>query len=507
MNLRLRFIVIAIASAMVCVLARPTVAASCEDLANLTLPQATITLAQPLPAGSFTPPNSRSLSDLPAFCRIAATIKPTPASDVNIEVWLPLAAVWNGKFEAVGNGGWAGAIEYSALADALRHGFATSSTDDGDAGDLSLFIAHPERFVDFAYRSEHEMTLKAKALIAAFYGKAPRYSYWNGCSGGGREALLQAYRYPDDFNGIVAGDPATFRRNAWAMHIANAAFKNPADYIPPAKYPMIHQAVLNTCDKLDGLQDDLIGDPRNCRFDPQTLLCRGADAPNCLTQKQVQTARTILSPMKSSTGQELFPRLEPGTELRWGRLAGGPEPADLFLDYFKFIVFKNPDWDWRTFQTDRDTALADQDAQGIIALNPDLSAYAQHGGKLLLYHGWADQQVAPVATIEFYEAMAAAEAKADGSATADIGGWARLFMAPGMAHCSGGEGPNQFDKMDPIEQWVENGKPPAQIVAAHVSNGHVDRTRPLCPYPQTAEYKGSGSIDEAKNFACRIPQH
>ncbi|MGH9584871.1 MAG: tannase/feruloyl esterase family alpha/beta hydrolase, partial [Bryobacteraceae bacterium] len=258
MNLPSRFIAFAIASVALSLLAQPAVAASCEDLARLTLPQARITLAQDRPAGSFAPPDSPSLSNLPVFCRVAATIEPTPASDIKIEVWLPLTA-WNGKFEAVGNGGWAGAIEYSALADALRHGFATSSTDDGDAGgDLALFIAHPERFVDFAYRSEHEMTLKAKAVIAAFYGRAPRYSYWNGCSGGGREALLQAYRYPNDFNGIVAGDPATFRRNAWAMYIANAAFKNPVDYIPPAKYPMIHQAVLDACDKLDGLQDGLI---------------------------------------------------------------------------------------------------------------------------------------------------------------------------------------------------------------------------------------------------------
>lgn len=508
MNPPRRSIGFAIASAALFLLARPAVAASCGDLAKLRLPHAQITLAQSVAAGSFAAPNLRSpLPDLPAFCRVAATIKPTPASDIKVEVWLPLAA-WNGKFEAVGNGGWAGAIEYSALADALRHGFATSSTDDGDAGsDLSFFIAHPERFVDFAYRSEHEMTLKAKAVIAAFYGKGPRYSYWNGCSGGGREALLQAHRYPDDFNGIVAGDPATFRRNAWAIYIANAAFKNPSDYIPPAKYPAIHQAVLDACDKLDGLQDGLIGDPRKCHFDPQTLLCKGADAVDCLTQSQVQTARTILGPMVSSTGKELFPRLEPGTELRWGRLAGGPAPADLFLDYFKFIVFKNPDWDWRTFETDRDTSLADADARGAIALNPDLSAYARRGGKLLLYQGWADQQVAPVATLEFYEAMAAAETASGDRGAVNIDDWARLFMAPGMAHCYGGEGPNQFDKMDAIQQWVENSKPPAQIVAAHVSNGQVDRTRPLCPYPQVAEYKGNGSIDQAANFVCKRPSH
>jgi feruloyl esterase len=497
------FIVITVAFAL---FAHPASAATCENLARLSFPNAAITLAENVSAGFFTPPSGRPLSDLPAFCRVAATMKPTPVSDIKIEVWLPLAS-WNGKFEAVGNGGWAGAIEYSALADALRHGFAAASTDDGDAGaDLSFFITQPERFVDFAYRSEHEMTLKAKAVIAAFYGRVPRYSYWNGCSGGGREGLLQAHHYPADFDGIIAGDPATFKRNAWAMYIANAAFKNPEDYIPPSKYPMIHQAVLDVCDKLDGLKDGLINDPRNCHFDPQTLLCKGPDGPSCLTARQVQTARTILSPMKSSTGEELFPRLEPGTELRWRRLAGGPEPADLFLDYFRFIVFKDPKWDWRTFQTDRDTTLANKDAAGIIALDPDLSAFAQRGGKLLIYHGWADQQVAPVASIEFYEAVAASEANAQGRNSMDISDWARLFMIPGMAHCSGGEGPDQFDKMDTIQQWVEQGKPPDQIIASHVSQGQVDRTRSLCPYPRVAEYKGSGTIDSASNFACHLPQ-
>lgn len=490
-------IVIAVSS----LLTHSASAATCDDLAHLSLPDATITLAESVSDGSFIPPSAKEIPNLPAFCRVAVTAKPTPVSDIKIEVWLPLAS-WNGKFEAVGNGGWGGAIEYTALAAALRDGFATASTDDGDAGnDLNFFITQPERFVDFAYRSEHEMTLKAKTVIAAFYGRAPRYSYWNGCSGGGREGLLQAYRYPADFDGVVAGDPATFKRNAWAMYIANTAFKNPEDYIPSSKYPMIHQAVLDVCDKLDGVRDGLINDPRTCHFDPQTLLCKGSDGPSCLTARQVQTARTILSPMKSSTGEELFPRLEPGTELRWGRLAGGPEPADLFTDYFKYIVFKDPKWDWRTFKVDRDTALANKDAEGIVALDPDLSAFARRGGKLLIYHGWADQQVAPVASIEFYESLPAATFRTAGRTDR----WARLFMVPGMAHCSGGEGPDQFDKMAAIEQWVEQGKPPDQIIASQSMAGKVVRTRPLCPYPEVAQYKGSGKLTAAASFVCQTP--
>jgi feruloyl esterase len=483
--------------------AAPQTDQSCAKLASLELPSTTVIVAAPTPAGPFTvpggSPNARTLANLPAFCRVAATIKPTNVSDIHVEVWLPVDS-WNGKFEAVGNGGWAGEIEYAAMADALRQGFATSSTDDGDAGDMSLFIGHPERFVDFAYRSEHEMTLKAKAIVQAFYGTAARYSYWNGCSGGGREALLQAQRYPDEFNGVVAGDPATFKRNAWAMWLANASFKNAADTIPPAKYPMIHQAVLDACDTLDGVKDGLIENPTRCHFDPKVLLCKGADAPSCLTARQVETARTILSPMKSSDGRELFPRLEPGTELRWARLAGGPEPAALFVDYFRYIVFQDPQWDWRTFNLDRDSALADKAADGIIALDPNLSAFAQHGGKLLMYHGWADQQVAPRASVEFYEEMAA---KTGGSEKTSQ--WARLFMVPGMAHCSGGEGPDTFDKMDAIEQWVENGKAPDRIVAEQKVGSAVIRTRPLCPYPFQAQYNGYGGVMDAANFVCKAP--
>jgi tannase/feruloyl esterase len=509
MNMQLRKLILAgllIAAVALSGGAAPQDAQSCAKLASLALPNGNISQTEVVSAGAFTPPAAigatarpRSILNLPGFCRVVAKLKPAADSDINVEVWM-LLSNWNGKFEAVGNGGWGGEIEYAALADALRHGYATSSTDDGTAAlDNSFLIKQPDRFVDFAYRSEHEMTVKAKAIIAAFYGKAPRYSYWNGCSGGGREGLLQAHRYPDEFDGIVAGDPATFKRNAWAIYLANASFKNPENYIPPSKYAMVHQAVLDECDKLDGLADGLIDDPRNCHFDPGVLLCRGGDAPNCLTARQVQTARTILSPMKSSSGAELFPRLEPGTELRWARLAGGPAPADLFLDYFKYIVYKDPNWDWRTFQVDRDTALANKDAEGIVALESDLSAFAKRGGKLLMYHGWADQQVAPEASIEFFEA---AEAKSNHSNTSD---WARLFMVPGMAHCSGGEGPDTFDKMDAIEQWVERGKAPARIVAEQKIGGNVARTRPLCPYPQVARYTGSGSIDAAENFVCQAP--
>ena len=479
-------------------------AQSCEGLVRRALPNASITFAHVVDAGAFTPSTAgggkRMFSDLPAFCRVAATLKPSSDSEIKTEVWLPIAG-WNGKFVAVGSGGWGGSIAYEAMRDALRRGYATSATDDGHTGSSGSFaLGHAEKFIDFAYRSEHEMTVKAKAIINTFYGRNPRYSYWDGCSGGGREGLLQAQRYPGEFDGIIAGDPATFRRNPWALWLANASFKDPVDYIPPSKYPMIHQAVLDACDAMDGLKDGLIDDPTRCHFDPEVLQCAGGDTPSCLTARQVQTARTILSPATTHSGRDIFPRLEPGTELRWGRLAGGPEPAPLFVDYFKYIVFKDPNWDWRTFDLERDSALSDEIDKDTIALNPDLAQFAEHGGKLLIYNGWADQQVAPVASVDFYKSVV----KTSGD-PAQSSRWVRLFMAPGMAHCAGGEGPDTFDKLGAMEQWVEKGKAPDQMIASHSTNGKIDRTRPLCPYPQVARYQGAGSQDDAANFVCQPP--
>jgi feruloyl esterase len=471
-------------------------AQQCGPLTKLSSSTRTITSTEIVPAGNFVPQGSKNgLGELPSFCRVAALLTPTADSRIRIEVWLPVSH-WNGKFLAVGSGGWGGSIAYPGMAEALRRGYATAATDDGHTGPSASFaMGDREKLIDFAYRAEHEMTVTAKALIVAYYGRSARYSYWDGCSGGGREGLLQAYRYPDEFDGIIAGDPANIRRNAWALWLANQTFKDPEAYIPPAKYPMIHQFVLATCDANDGLKDGLIEDPTTCHPDFKALTCRDGDRPDCLTVRQVQTAQTIISPAKDSSGRVLFPRLEPGTELRWGRLAGGPAPADLFLDEFRYIVYQDPAWDWTSFDLDRDAAKAHAVDQDVDELDTRLGAFAKHGGKLLLYHGWADQQVAPGSTIEFYNSLLDVNPDAGSD-------WVRLFMAPGMGHCSGGEGPDTFDKISTLEDWVEHGKAPERIVAAHHSGGKVDRTRPLCAYPQVAKYKGSGSVDDAGSFVC-----
>jgi feruloyl esterase len=474
----------------------------CEKLSKLASPTVSITFAKTIDTGVFTlDGSSTKISHLPAFCRVVAIMKPTADSDIGAEVWLPVAD-WNGRFLAVGSGGWGGSIAYDEMADALRRGYATSATDDGHTGRGAGFIVgHPEKFADFAYRSEHEMTVEAKILVRAFYGRAPRYSYWNGCSGGGREGLLQAYRYPDEFDGIIAGDPANIRRNGWALWLAVQTFKDPSAYIPPDKYPMIHRFVLDACDANDGLKDGLIENPESCHVEFSSLQCKGPDGPNCLTIRQIQTAQTIISPATTSTGKILFPRLEPGTELRWDRLAGGPRPADLFLDEFRYVVYQNPNWDWRTFDLERDSAKAHEIDKDVDELDPHLAAFAKHGGKLLLYHGWADQQVAPGSSIEFYKSVVSLSADPEHASN-----WVRLFMVPGMGHCLGGEGLDAFDKVSVMEQWAEQGKLPTQITAAHRTADKVDRTRPLCPYPQVARYNGTGNIDDASNFTCRVPQ-
>ena len=483
-------------------------AAPCDTLTSLKLPDTAITSAQVVPPGQFSAPaegqakgkGANPYVDLPEFCRVAATIKPTSDSDIKVEVWLP-AKGWNGNFEGVGNGGWAGVISYRELGDALRGGYATASTDTGHVGGRGTFaLDHPEKLIDFGWRSEHEMTVKAKAVIKAFYGSAPKLSYWNGCSTGGRQGLKEAQMFPNDYDAVIAGAPAN--RTAISLWIAAAVLKDPASYIPPSKYPMIHQAALAACDARDGLKDGLIDDPTKCNFDPKALLCKGADGPSCLTAPQAEGAKKIYSPaVNPRTGQELFSSLVPGTELGWGIQAQGPEPSANIYDQYRYVVFKDPNWDWKTFNFDSDVVRGDLPENLVMnATDPNLKPFFAHNGKLLLYHGWSDPNVPTLNTIKYYKSVADTMGGA-----AKVFDNIRLFLEPGMGHCGGGEGPNVFDKVGAMEQWVEHGKAPDQLIASHSTAGKVDRTRPLCPYPQVAKYKGSGSIDDAANFSCKAP--
>jgi len=488
------------AAILALVFVAPSLAADCQALAALRLPDTTITVAEHVAAEWHYTPGTGAYTRNPPFCRVAATLKPSSDSDIQIEVWLP-ATDWNGKYQAVGNGGWSGSINRAAMTLALGRGYATSSTDTGHTGSSASFaLGHPEKLIDYAYRSEHEMTLKTKAIIAAYYGNGPRHSYWNGCSAGGKQGLKEAQRYPEDYDGIIAGSPAAnwTGRAAQSLWSAQAVHNDDAGYIPPDKYPAIHNAVLTACDSLDGVTDGVLEDPRRCHFDPAVLECTGADGPGCLTHAQVEAARKIYGPsVNPRTKRPLYPGLEPGSELGWATWAG-PQPLSIGLDYFRYVVFEDPKWDFRTLDFDRDVARAEKlDAGRINAVDPDLKPFLA-GGKLIQYHGWSDPQIAPGNSVDYYD-----------SVLARLGGAAkvqdsyRLFMVPGMAHCGGGDGTSTFDMVTALEQWVEEKRPPARIAASRVRNGKTDRTRPLCPYPQTAVYQGKGSTDEESSFVCR----
>jgi feruloyl esterase len=480
-------------------------AAACGRLASLTLSNATITSAQVVPAGKFKPPAGADagFADLPAFCRVALTLTPSSDSDIKTETWLPLSG-WNGKFQEVGNGGWNGDIQYGALADALRRGYAAASTDTGHVGGSASFaLGHPEKVIDFGYRAIHETSVQSKAVIAALYGSAQRLSYFTGCSGGGRQAFAEAQRFPEDFEGIIAGDPG-YDRTGESFQLVSAAqamLRDPAAKIPTEKFAVLHQAALDACDARDGIKDGIINDPTRCKFDPAVTQCKGGDGPNCLTSAQVATAKKFYTPlMAPKTGEEVFPGFEPGSELRWAGMAGGPRPLGMADDFFKYVVFQDPNWDFLTLDVGRHLALARKIDNGVISpTSANLKTFVGRGSKLLIYHGWADQNVAPLSSVEYYEKLVKTLGKKQ------VENSVRLYMAPGMGHCSGGEGPDSFDTLTALEQWREHGVAPREIIASQIAKGSVIRTRPLCPYPQVAQYKGTGSTDQAENFVCRLP--
>ncbi len=499
-------------TAVFAAVARPVAAqtpAACEALASLSLPHATVTRAETIRGGEFAPPDNgtgaaaaRPVTGLPAFCRVAATLRPSPDSDIRIEVWLP-ASGWNGKLQSVGNGAWAGVIPYPAMGAALAGGYATAGTDTGHTGNNARFaVGHPEKLTDYGYRAVHEMTVAAKAIAAGFYGNAPRLSYWNSCSTGGRQGLMEAQRYPADYDGIIAGAPVyeRTRQLIWELWIAQAVHKDDASYIPPAKYAAIHRAALAACDAADGATDGLIEHPPACKFDPGTLQCTSGDGPSCLTTPQVEAARKIYTPAANPrTHQQIYPALQPGSELAWGGLAG-PQPAGEAVDLFKYLVFDNEQWDFRTLDFATAVELTDKAERGALnATDANLKPFLSRGGKLLLYHGWNDQLVAPLSTVNYYTRVLETTGRSQAASSV------RLFMMPGMTHCAGGEGPSTFDKVGVMEQWVEHGQAPERIVASHSTDGRIDRTRPLCPYPQVAAYKGAGSLDDAASFVCKAP--
>jgi Tannase and feruloyl esterase len=513
----------------------PVFAATCESLASLKLPATTIAAAQVVAAGGFrpsSPPSAaalKSFENLPAFCRVQGVIQPSSDSHIEFEVWLPMSG-WNGKYLGVGNGGFAGSIIYTlsaleasnipSLREALVAGYAASSTDTGhQAGQLDAkwALGHPEKVVDFGYRAVHETAQKSKAIIRAFYGDGPKHSYFDGCSNGGRHALMEAQRYPADYDGLIAGAPvgSMTRIGASFTWDLQATEIDPASYIPANKYPAIEAAALAACDARDGLKDGVIDDPTTCAFKPATLLCSGPESATCLTQSQITALEKIYAGPRNSQGQQMYPGFLPGGEsgpVGWALYVSGAAPRTS-LQYVldtqggANLTYQDAAWDFRTYNLDRDVKIAD-DTMGrqLNAVDPNLKALETRGGKLIMFHGWSDPALPPMGTVNYYNSVVTKMGRKDTER------FSRLYMVPGLQHCYGGPGPNTFGAAmtAALEHWVEGGVAPGAIIATKYKtdgdpSSGVVRTRPLCPYPQVARYKGTGTTDEAANFTCKAP--
>jgi feruloyl esterase len=477
---------------------------ACDSLKTLSLPRATITAAEFVAAGAQAPGRGRGgpAAPLPGHCRVAVTLAPSADSHIEMELWLP-TETWNGKFLAVGNGGWAGSISFDAMASGLRRGYATASNDTGHKGGSAVFaLGHPEKLVDFGYRAMHEMAAQSKTLIQAFYKRGPQLSYYQGCSTGGRQGMMAAQRFPEDFDAIVAGAPVynVVHLNVSQVSLQVGMLKNSTSLVPPEKRTLFANAVVAACDPRDGVKDGIISEPRACKFDPAVLACQAGDGPGCLTAAQVANARSAYAPVTTKNGAFVYPGRSPGFETGWRIPTPGAALNPLFADMPRYIGRQDPNWDPMTFELETDLALALKNAGFIEASDPDLAKFKARGGKLLLYHGWADPGPAPENTINYYEAVN----RKLGGAQDD---WMRLFLMPGVGHCGGGVGPDQADFLGALERWREQGVAPGLITATRGAGrgGQTPMSRPLCPHPQVARYSGSGSTDEARNFTCVAP--
>jgi feruloyl esterase len=482
--------------------------ADCSQLRSLTLANTTITSAGLVaPAGG-----------LPEYCRVVGYID----TEINFELRLPTA--WNQRFLFQGYGGLDGVapsvVQTLNLGNpgqplALQLGFAVVTTDtghmstDGTVYDGSWAYEHPDRQINWAYRSTHVVGIAGKAITSAYYHRMPTFSYYVGCSGGGRHAAMSASRYPTDFDGVIASAPFLSpigQTVAWNWD-EQALAANP---IPPAKLPLITNAVLAACDAKDRVVDGLLSDPGRCDFDPNVLKCSAGDQPNCLTAGEISSLKKLYSGPYDSSGRQLFPGWEPGVEypLWLGALVnsvnGGPGELGVLLpdQILKYLVF-GPQYDPYSFDFDIDPASLTAAAQ-LFDVKPQFADFARAGGKMLMWQGWNDPRLAPDYTTAFYEAVQRNLRHDHHGKPIDIDDFYRLFMAPGVGHCGGGPGPNVFDALGALQKWVEQGIAPDVINASHLTDGVVDRTRPLCPYPQEAVYSGKGNINDAASFDCRI---
>jgi feruloyl esterase len=510
---------------------------ACAKLVSLSLPTAKIVSAQMVAAGVFTPPGTTQLNPaekaiyagVPAFCRVVLMDTPTADSAIPIEVWMP-ARGWNGKFRGMGNGGFAGSIDYGGLAVAVTEGYSGGATDTGHSGaayDASWALGHPEKVIDYGYRAIHEMTVKSKAIVEAYYAEPAKRNYFAGCSNGGREALMEAQRYPADYDGIISGAPSYNATHVISNFLYNsrALTLDPGDYIPSAKLSAIHDAVLAACDGADGVADGVINDPRNCHFIPATLVCKGPETDTCLTAKQAHTLDVLYAGGHDSKGNLILPGYLPGSELGangWGPWIVGPAPGQsgisvFALQYFTNMVYEKRDWDYKKAVIDDALkAAVEKTAHALDATDPNLRPFAARGGKLILYHGWNDPTYSALNTVNYYNDVR----KVTGPRETDS--FVRLYLVPGMQHCGFGPGAWYFDQagLPPaalpddarhdinlaLEAWVEKGLAPESMIAAKFAEKEpftqVLMTRPVCAFPLEVRYNGTGDTNDAANFTC-----
>jgi len=501
-------------------------AADCAAMKELRLEGTTITMAEAVTSGRVDLPGMGPVEGLPGFCRVTGLLRPTGDSKIHFEVWMP-EKEWNGRLLGSGNGGFAGAIYYQQLEGYLKRGFAVAGSDAGhqaEGTDASWAYGHPEKVKDFGWRAVHLMTERAKQIIQAYYGKAQNKAYFDACSDGGREALVEAQRFPEDYDGILAGAPA----NAWSTMLAAGVagmqkLGDPRGYIPDSKLGAIQKAALDACDAQDGVKDGIVNDPAKCGFDPTALKCKSEDELDCLTQPQIETLKMLYTGGKNAGGQILFPGFTPGDETGWKEWVMGEDPeaalmARFIRNYFRYMVTGDATWNPQTADVDAMEKLSQAKmATDLDATNANLGRFAARGGKLILYHGWNDPAISPWNTVAYYkqvqQTMGAEKAA----------GFTRLYMAPGMEHCNGGPGPSalgqfglgpakgpEYGLFDSLEDWVEKGAPAEDVFATKYAPGADGKvkavmTRPLCAYPKVVKYKGTGATEDAGSFECAVP--
>jgi hypothetical protein len=511
-------------------------ATRCEGLSSLKLDHVALVSVRAVSAGRIflwkTALMGIPFFKVPASCRITAVSAPSSDSMIKIEIWMPLDH-WNGRLQGIGNGGFAGSIDTMSLALALQKGYAAASTDTGHEGndrDGSWALGHIEKIRDYGYRAIHETAVLAKSLIVAVHGEPPKYSYFDSGSNGGRQGLMEAQRFPADYDGILAGCPALAATDTipiWAW-VQQALLKAPGAHIPPTKLSAIAAAVNRSCDAQDGVRDGVLENPRACHFDPAAIQCRGAEADNCLTGPQVQALRKIYSGPQDTSATGPLRGFEPGGELGstgWEDWLTGSRPQKSVqyhyaLEFYRYLVYDNPRWNLDQFEFARDRDAMRRRLGAIMdATDTNLTAFKARGGKLILYHGWNDPALPAGVTADYYERV---QERMGREQTSDF---VRLYMVPGMQHCFGGPGPNVFGQIPPggkadprhnisaaLERWVESGNAPSDIIAAKYQNdlkaliapenARPLRTQPICTYPQVARWNGKGSVDVAENFTC-----